>query len=74
MLDARPWGFSSSKFDIQAAISEPTRDFLSAAALKDYVLKYLDPRVVTEQDVMDTVLTFYKDEISGVAENRPGSP
>jgi hypothetical protein len=66
MLSPRAWGLDKSRFDIMASISHPMKQMLDKAATRDFVTKYLDPRVVTEDDVVDKMLEFYKDEVSGM--------
>jgi len=66
VLKARAWGFDNSKFDIQAAIDHPTRQFLNNAALRDFVETYLTKHVVTAQQLMETVLTHFPDQIASL--------
>ena len=66
VLKARPWGFNSSKFDIQAAITHPMRQFLQKAALKDFVETYLSKRAVTAEDLMKTLSERFPSQIAAL--------
>ena len=68
VLNPRVWGLNVSKFDVMAAVDHPTRQFLARAGLQDYVSTYLDKRVVTARQVIDTMLTHFPDESAGLSE------
>jgi hypothetical protein len=63
VLKPRAWGFNNSKFDIQAAIDHPTRQFLNNAAMRDFADTYLAPHQLTAETIRDTVLTRFRSDV-----------
>lgn len=66
VFSPRTWGMDSSKHDLMAGIHHGVKQMLDQAAIKDYVSKYLSPRMTTEAVLTDTLRERFPSEIAGL--------
>jgi hypothetical protein len=69
MFSPRTWGMDSSRFDIMAGLHRGAKQLLDQSATIDYVNTYLSPRTVGHQQLIDSIMTRYPDEVGHLSES-----